>query len=139
MKRMKPGDKVYVAVVGSGREGTYKHTLEAIGVDRAIVRIKAREDSYYKQADRFTSYPLNHVFATLKEAEEFIGKNKKPQVGDYVAVINYDCLINGLVLKVHPKMVDILLSNPEDIKRNKGKMKARYYHHQVVSLLRNNP
>ena len=133
---MKPGDKVYVAVVGSDREGAYEYTLEAIGVDRAILRI-VFEHSYYKAPDRFTSYPLNHVFATKKEAEEFIGRNQKPQVGDYVAVINYDCLINGLVVKVHPKMVDILLSDPEDIKRNKGKMKARYYHYQVVSLLRN--
>lgn len=133
---MKPGDKVYVAVVGSDMEGAYEYTLEAIGVDRAILRI-VREHSYYKQPDRFTSYPLNHVFASKKEAEEFIGRNRKPQVGDFVAVVNYDCLINGLVLKVHPKMVDILLSNPEDIKQNKGKMKARYYHHQVVSLLRN--
>lgn len=117
---MKPGDTVYVAVVGSNREGAYKYTLEAIGVDRAILRIKAREDSYYKKPDRFTSYPLNHVFATKKEAEEYIGRDKKPQVGDYVAVINYDCL-----------------SNPEDIKQNKGRMKARYYHYQVISLLRN--
>lgn len=133
---MKPGDKVYVAVVGSDREGAYEYTLEAIGIDRAILRIVCNH-SYYKQPDRFTSYPLNHVFTTKKEAEEFIGRNRKPQVGDYVAVVNYDCLINGLVLKVHPKMVDILLSDPEDIKRNKGKMKARYYHYQVVSLLRN--
>ena len=134
---MKPGDKVYVAVVGSDREGAYEYTLEAIGVDRAILRIKSPEDSFFKHPDRFVSYPLNHVFLTKKEAEEFIGKNKKPQVGDYVAVVNYDCLINGLVIKVHPKMVDILLSNPEDIKRNKGRMKARYYHYQVISLLRN--
>lgn len=134
---MKPGDTVYVAVVGSFRETVYEYTLEAIGVDRAILRI-VNDHSYYGSApDRFTSYPLNHVFTTKKEAEEFIGKNKKPQVGDYVAVVNYDCLINGLVLKVHPKMVDILLSNPEDIKRNKGRMKARYYHYQVISLLRN--
>lgn len=133
---MKPGDKVYVAVVGSDREGAYEYTLEAIGVDRAILRI-VNDHSYYKAPDRFTSYPLNHVFATKKEAEEFIGRNQKPQVGDYVAVINYDSLMHGLVLKVHPKMVDILLSDPEDIKQNKGKMKARYHHYQVVSLLRN--
>lgn len=134
---MKIGDKVYVAVISSDREDACEYTLEAIGIDRAILRRKAPDYLTYKHPDRFTSYPLNHVFATEKEAEEFIGKNKKPVVGDYVAVVNYDCLINGLVLKVHPKMVDILLSNPEDIKRNKGKMKARYYHWQVVSLLRN--
>ena len=133
---MKPGDTVYVAVVGSDGEVAYEYTVEAIGVDRAILRQPLPD--YYKMAEyRFVSYPLNHVFTTKKEAEEFIGRNKKPQVGDYVAVINYDCLINGLVLKVNPKMVDILLSNPEDIKRNKGRMKARYYHYQVVSLLRN--
>lgn len=134
---MKPGDKVYVAVVGVDREGATEYLLEAIGIDRAILRIKPRPDSYFKAPDRFTSYPLNHVFATRKEAEAFIGQNKKPQVGDIVAVINYDALIMGLVTKVHPKMVDILLSDEEDIKRNKGKMKARYYHSQVVSLLRN--
>lgn len=133
---MKPGDTVYVAVVGSDGEAAYEYTVEAIGVDRAILRHPLPD--YYNMAEyRFVSYPLNHVFATKKEAEEFIGINKKPQVGDYVAAINFDSLIKGLVVKVHPKMVDILLSDPEDIKRNKGKMKARYYHYQVVSLLRN--
>ena len=129
---MKPGDKVYVAKIGYP-EGVYEYTLEELGVSRAIMRVKV-ESLYFDKADQFVSFPLSHVFPTKEEAEACIG-NVKPKVGDYVAVLESTVIVRGLVVKVNPKMTEILLCNEEDIRRNNGKMKKRYYHHQIIPLI----
>jgi len=129
---MKPGDKVYVAKIGYS-EGVYEYTLEELGINRAIMRVKV-ESLYFEKPDQFVSFPLSHVFPTKEQAEACIG-NVKPKVGDYVAVLESTVIIRGLVVKVNPKMTEILLCNEEDIRRNNGKMKKRYYHHQIIPLI----
>lgn len=133
---MKIGDKVYVAWIGPDREGVYEHTLEALGVHRAILRGKDEGYGEYKIRGRLSSAPLNQVFATEKEAEKYLS-NIQPQIGDYAAVLVYGDLTKGLVVKSTPKMVELLLSNEDDIARNNGKMKSRHYKHSVITLIRN--
>jgi len=50
-------------------------------------------------------------------------------------VLESTVIVRGLVVKVNPKMTEILLCNEEDIRRNNGKMKKRYYHHQIIPLI----
>ena len=135
---MKIGDKVYVAWIGPDREGVYEHTLEAIGVHRAILRGKDEGYGEYKIRGRLSSAPLNQVFATEKEAQNYLS-SFQPQIGDYAAVLidRYGDMTKGLVVKSNPKMVELLLSNEDDIARNNGKMKSRHYKHSVITLIRN--
>jgi len=133
---MKIGDKVYVAWIGPDREGVSEYTLEALGVHRAILRCKDEGYGEYKIRGRLTSAPLNQVFATQKEAENYLS-SFQPEVGDYAAVLVYGDMTKGLVVKTTPKMVELLLSNEDDIARNNGKMKSRHYKQSVITLIRN--
>ena len=133
---MKIGDKVYVAWVGPDREGVWEYTLEALGVHRAILRGKDEGYGEYKILGHLTSAPLDQVFATKKEAEKYLN-DIQPQIGDYAAILVYGDMTKGLVVKSTPKMVELLLSNEDDIARNNGKMKSRHYKHSVITLIRN--
>jgi hypothetical protein len=133
---MKIGDKVYVAWVGPEMEGVYEYTLEEFGVDRSILRDKDEGYGEFKRPGRLLSARRDHVFDTRKAAEEYLD-DIQPQIGDYVAVLVYSELTKGLVVKTTPKMVEILLSNEDDIARNNGKMKSRHHKHNVVTLIRN--
>lgn len=133
---MKIGDKVYVVWLGRDGEGIWEYTLEALGVHRAIVRYKDEGYGDYKIPGRLTSAPLDQVFATKKEAEKYLN-DIQPQIGDYAAILVYGDMTKGLVVKSTPKMVELLLSNEDDIARNNGKMKSRHYKHSVITLIRN--
>ena len=133
---MKIGDKVYVAWVGPDREGVWEYTLEALGVHRAILRGKDEGYGEYKILGHLTSAPLDQVFATKKEAEKYLN-DIQPQIGDYAAILVYGDMTKGLVVKSTPKMVELLLSNEDDIARNNGKMKSRHYKRSIITLIRN--
>ena len=133
---MKIGDKVYVAWVGPDREGVWEYTLEALGVHRAILRGKDEGYGEYKILGHLTAAPLDQVFATKKEAEKYLN-DIQPQIGDYAAILVYGDMTKGLVVKSTPKMVELLLSNEDDIARNNGKMRSRHYKHSVITLIRN--
>lgn len=130
------GDKVYVAWVGPDIEDVNEYTLVEFGVHRAILRCKDEGYGEYTSPGRLTSAPRDQVFSTQKEAEKYLDRIQ-PQIGDYVAVIVYQTLRKGLVVKLTSKMVEILLSNEDDIANNNGKMKARHRKHSVVTLIRN--
>ncbi len=134
--RMNIGDKVYVAWVCPDRESVSEYTLVEFGDHRLILRCKDEGFGEFALPGRLVSAPSDIVFATRKEAENHLA-HIQPQVGDYVAVINYRDMIKGLVVKTTPKMVEILLANEKDIAHNKGKMKSRHYKHSVVTLIRN--
>lgn len=133
---MKIGDQVFAVCVSFDREGVYEYTLVEIGVHRFILRDRDEGYGEFKRPGKLVSFRRDHVFATEKEAEEYLD-GMQPQVGDYVAVIDYTEMTNGLVVKTTPKMVEILLSNEDDIARNRGKMKSRHYKRSVVTLIRN--
>lgn len=133
---MNIGDRVYAVCAGVDREGVYEYTLVEFGTERLILQDKDEGYGQFKRPGRLLSFRRDHVFATKKEAEVYLN-GMQPQVGDYVAVINYTTLTHGLVVKITPKMVEILLSNEEDIARNGGKMKSRHHKYNVVTLIRN--
>ena len=133
---MKIGDNVYVAWVGPDREGVWEYTLEALGVHRAILRERIERHVADDPLGHLTSAPLDQVFATKKEAEKYLN-DIQPQIGDYAAILVYGDMTKGLVVKSTPKMVELLLSNEDDIARNNGKMRSRHYKHSVITLIRN--
>lgn len=133
---MKNGDKVFAVWVGPEMESVYSYTLEEIGVHRFILRDKDEGYGEFKRPGRLLSARREHVFDTRKAAEKYLD-DIQPKIGDYVAVLVYSELTKGLVVKTTPKMVEILLSNEEDIARNGGKMKSRHHKYNVVTLIRN--
>ena len=100
--------------------------------------VRAKDTGYgeYKIRGRLTSAPLSQVYATEKEAEDYLN-TFQPQIGDYATVLVYGEMTNGLVVKTTPKMVELLLSNEDDIARNRGKMKSKHRKENVITLIRN--
>lgn len=135
-KQMKPGDYVYVVYQRAAGEMVRKLKIEEIGPELAILRGPS-ETITFETPGVLTIEPLENIYATEKEAEASI-PDRFPKVGDYVACVEWNTLIKGLVLKVNPKTVEVLLSDEDDIRRNRGKAKLRHPKWEAVTLLRNN-
>lgn len=128
---MRKGTKVYAIRPGTNSVGAYK--LALTGIDHAFLHMpKVYADAPEGEIFRV---PLTHVFRTKAEGDTYINAINV-QVGDYVAVADWNTYRKGLVVRTTDKMFELLLGSEKDILHNRGKMKSMHRKSSAIVLVK---
>lgn len=128
---MKKGTKVYAIRPGTNSVQAYK--LAIAGLDHAFLHMpKQWHDEPEGEVFRV---PLHHIFRTKAEGDAYINATNV-QVGDYVAVADYNSYRKGLVVRTTDKTFEMLLGSEKDIQHNRGKMKSSHRKSSAIVLVK---